>query len=103
MKPEIIKHGSDRKIQVIITDLPDDMTMEEIDFSVTFRAGGKTVSFEKSELKHLDENIFVAPLVTGNLGLGDLWMETEVRIPDEDFEDGIRHELYDYHLNALIV
>jgi len=28
MEKTFIKHGSDRKIQIIITDLPDDKTME---------------------------------------------------------------------------
>jgi len=103
MEKTFIKHGSDRKIQIIITDLPDDKTMEDIDFNITFRAGGMSVSFAKAELKHPDENVFIAPLATSNLGIGDLWMSTEVCIPDEDFDDGIRHEYYDYFMNAVII
>lgn len=103
MNKTIIKHGSDRKVQIVISDLPDDMSMEDIDFNVAFRAGGKSVSFAKSDLVHPSDNIFIAPLETKNLGIGDLWLEAEVLIPDDDFKDGIRNELYEDYLNATII
>ena len=103
MKKTIIKHGSDRKVQVIIDDLPDGKTMKDVDFIVTFRAGNKSVIFDKASLKNPSDNIYIAPLATKNLGLGDLWMDVQVSIPDADFDDGIRHEPHSIFLNAVIV
>ncbi len=103
MEKILIPHGSDRKIQVIIDDLPDGKTMKDVDFSVSFRAGSKTVSFEKADLKNPSENIYIAPLATKNLDRGDLWMDVEVRIEDADFDDGIRHEPHSIFLKAVIV
>ena len=67
------------------------------------RAGSKTVSFEKADLKNPSENIYIAPLATKNLDRGDLWMDVEVRIEDADFDDGIRHEPHSIFLKAVIV
>lgn len=103
MEKTIIKHGSDRKIQVIIDDLPDGKTMKDVDFNVTFNAGGSSVTFEKQNLKNPQDDLYIAPLATGRLGRGDLWMHVEVLIPDTDFDDGIRHEYHDVFLNAVIV
>ena len=47
--------------------------------------------------------MYIAPLATKNLGLGDLWMDVQVSIPDADFDDGIRHEPHSIFLNAVIV
>lgn len=103
MKKTIIKHGSDRKIQVIINNLPEGKTMKDVDFNVTFSAGGSSVSFAKSALKNPEGDIYIAPLSTKKLERGDLWMNVEVLIPDFDFEDNIRHEYHDVSLNAVIV
>mgnify|MGYP003300638832 CR=1 FL=1 len=103
MEKEVIIHGADRKIQVIIDDLPDEMTMKDVDFNVSFSAGGSSVDFTKADLNNPSENVYVAPIETKALGRGELWMHVEVLIPDTDFSDGIRHEPHDVFLNAVIV
>lgn len=103
MKHEVIIHGADRKIQVIVEDLPDGKTMKDVDFNVSFSAGGTSVEFAKADLKNPSDNVYIAPVETKNLGRGELWMHVEVLIPDTDFSDGIRHEPHDVFLNAVIV
>lgn len=98
-----IKHGADKKIQVLIDDLPDGKTIKDVDFDVTFIAGGLSVSFAKSDLKNPSEDIYIAPVETSKLAPGDLWMLVDIRVEDKDFPDGIRNEPHEIFLNAVIV
>lgn len=93
MTPKIVPFGSDIKIQVIINDLPDELTMQDIDFSCRFYVGTAEVTLAKTDLKNPDDEVYLAPIETSSLSRGDLWLEVTASIPDTDFSDGFRHEI----------
>ena len=102
-KPNIFKRGSDCKVQVIIDDLPDGLTMQEVDFNCTFRVGQTKTAFSKAQLKNPEYGVFIAPLSTSTLERGDLWLDIQINVPDSDFGDGYRNELQSVMCNIKIV
>lgn len=101
-QPQIIPYGSDKKIKVLFSNLPAGVTMDTLDFTITFSSGYQSITFEKADLKIVD-GVYYAALATAELEPGDLMLSAVVRIPDEDFADGIRHEYPTFDLNAKIV
>lgn len=100
---EIVPYGSDIKVQVILKELPDELTMQDISFSCRFHVGGASLSFDKSELNNPDEDVFLAPIETSRLTRGDLWLEVNASIPDTAFPDGFRHEIKEIFTKIKIV
>lgn len=102
-KTNIIKFGSDCKIQIFIDDLPDGLSMQEVDFSCTFRVGQSTTSLSKSQLKNPEYGVYIAPLATDILSRGDLWLDIQIKVPDSDFSDGYRNEVQSIMCNVKII
>ena len=88
-----IQFGTDFKLQVIINDLPDEVTMQSLDFQCEFHVGASSIKFNKEDLKNPDDDVFIAPIQTQQLERGDLWFSITAAIPDSDFPDGFRNEI----------
>lgn len=97
-----IKQPTDVKVKVEISDLPAPHTMDDIEFSVTFRAGGSHVSLTKSDMDHVNGE-YIAPLATADLSPGALYMDVLVAIPDASFPDGIMHLAQTVDLDCNII
>ena len=102
-KTNIIKHGSDCKIQVFIDDLPDGLSMQEVDFSCIFRVGQSTISLSKDQLQNPEYGVYIAPIATSPLSRGDLWLDIQIAVPDADFADGYRNEAQSIMCNVKII
>ena len=84
--------GSQEKI-LITADLPDDLTMQDVDFSVEVmntEAKDKKKTFKKTECILTDEGDYVVIVDTDDYGVGMLMVKVTFQIPDQDFPDGFR-------------
>ena len=81
--------GSQAKI-LFSLDLPDGLTMKDIDFSVKVRNGSKlypvSVDVPKSECIYACDNSYVVVVNTADLGVGEYGLQVTAMIPDTDFE-----------------
>ena len=84
--------GSQEKI-LITADLPDDLTMQDVDFSVEVmntEAKDKKKRFKKTECILTDEGDYVVIIDTDDFGVGVLMVKVTFQIPDQDFPSGFR-------------
>lgn len=102
-KPLIIPQGEDRKIEVLLSNLPDGVTMENAEVTFTVSCGYDSVTFERGNVRKTADGKYYLPVSTADLGIGDLKLSAHVRIPDDDFPDGYRDEYPEVDLNAKIV
>ena len=89
---QVVTLGSQEKI-LITADLPDDLTMLEVDFSVevvNVDAKDKKKTFSKTECILTDEGDYVVIIDTDDYGVGMLMVKVTFKIPDKDFPDGFR-------------
>ena len=81
--------GSQAKI-LFSLDLPGDITMKDIDFSVKVRNGSKlypvSVDIPKDDCIYVCDNSYVAIVNTADLGVGEYGLQVTAMIPDIDFE-----------------
>ena len=97
-----IKFGTDLKIKIEISDLPAPHTMDDIEFSVTFRAGSASASFEKGDMNVVNGE-YIASLATSTLAPGTLYMDVTAEIPDDTFQDGIMHLIQTVDLDCNLI
>lgn len=97
-----IKIGTDVKIKIEISDLPAPHTMDDIEFSVTFRAGSASTSFEKGDMNVVNGE-YVASLATSTLAPGALYMDVTAEVPDDTFPDGIMHLIQTVDLDCTLI
>ncbi len=102
-KPLLIPQGEDRKIEVLLSNLPDGVTMQNLDITFTVSCGYQSVQFDRTHLRTTADGRHYLAVDTSQLGLGDLKLSAHVRIPDTDFADGYRDEYPELDLNAKIV
>ena len=102
-KPLLISQGEDRKIEVLLSNLPDGVTMQNLDVTFTVSCGYQSVQFDRTHLRTTADGRHYLAVDTSQLGLGDLKLSAHVRIPDTDFADGYRDEYPELDLNAKIV
>ena len=84
--------GSQEKI-LITSELPDDLTMQDVDFSVEVvnaDAKDKKKMFKKTECILTDEGDYVVLVDTDDYGIGTLIVKVTFYIPDTDFPEGYR-------------
>lgn len=89
---QVVTLGSQEKI-LITADLPDDLTMTEVDFEVEVinsEAKDKKKTFDKAECILTDEGDYVVIIDTDDYGVGMLMVKVTFLIPDKDFPDGFR-------------
>lgn len=102
-KPQLIPQGEDRKIEVLLSNLPDGVTMDTVDVTFTVSSGHSSVEFTRDKLCKTADGKYYLPVATDSLSIGDLKLSAHVRIPDNDFADGIRNEYPEFDLNVKIV
>ena len=89
---QVVTLGSQEKI-LITADLPDDLTMTEVDFEVEVmnaEAKDKKKTFKKTECILTDDGDYVVIIDTDDYGVGMLMVKVTFMIPDKDFPDGFR-------------
>lgn len=84
--------------------LPSDLTMDGVDFSATFTGeNGKSLEIKKADMKRVDEKNYLALVDTSLVGKGRYICTFTVYIPDEDFADSLRTEIFDVLTNVVVV
>lgn len=89
---QTVTFGSQEKI-LITSELPDDLTMQDVDFSVEVMnvdAKDKKKTFKKAECILTDEGDYVVLIDTADFGVGTLMCKVAFQIPDQDFPGGYR-------------
>ena len=89
---QFVTLGSYEKI-LISSELPDDLTMQDVDFSVEIvnaDAKDKKKTFQKAECILTDEGDYVVLIDTADFGVGTLMCKVAFQIPDQDFPGGYR-------------
>lgn len=88
--------GTDFKVNVHMDNI-DGYSMDDVDFVCVFYTNSKKkVTIPKDDMIPIrDSNYvsYVAPLESKDLGQGVLKIVYEADIPDNDFDDGLRHEV----------
>lgn len=90
--------GTKLKYLVIITAAG--FSMVEHNFDIVLSRGPKSKKFEKDELVFDGENYFLA-FDTSDFGAGDLNATVTAYVPDSDFSDGIRTEVFKTKLTNI--
>lgn len=102
----IYRMPSDIKIEVILSDLPAGITMDDIDFSTTFSTPDDSITLTKDDLVRLDGAAggrYIACLKSFLLGQGDIMMTVNAKIPDDAFADGVRIDVVTVDTKATII
>lgn len=93
--------GTEFKFGIRVTPI-DEMHFDTFDFEVTaYVFENKSVTFKKSDRVHIqkiDQDSYKVVVDAENamkIGRGRVMAKVEVYIPDADFEDGFRTEVYD--------
>lgn len=102
-KPQLIPQGEDRKLQVALSNLPDGVSMDTVDVTFTVSSGHSSIDFTRAQLCKTADGKYYLPVETSKLSIGDLKLSAHVRIPDDDFTDGVRNEYPEFDLNVKIV
>ena len=92
VRQQTVTLGSQEKI-LITSELPDDLTMQDVDFSVEVmnaEAKDKKKTFKKTECILTDEGDYVVIVDTDDYGVGTLMCKVTFQIPDKDFPEGVR-------------
>ena len=102
----IYRTPSDIKIEVILSDLPSGVTMDDINFRVKFATPTAVVTKPKASLVRLDSAAggrYIACLKSSELGQGDVIMTVDADIPDDAFEGGLRKDVVSVDTKATII
>ena len=91
MQMESAFYGTELKFLVEIE--ASGFSMETDDFTVTIKRGTKQRVFAKNELVHLDEYYYVC-FDTAEFGSGMIQAIVTAYVPDADFPDGLRTEVF---------
>lgn len=85
--------GTELKFAIDIT--ANGFSMEDDDFKVVLRRGQKEVEYSKSDLvKDEVDGKYYLCFDTTEFGSGDIYIIIYAYVPDTDFSDGIRTEIY---------
>lgn len=88
----MIYHGTDIKINVSF-DAGNGLTMDDLDFYCIFFCGTKKCKVPKSSMIRVDESNYVACIRGDNTTKGEIYCEVKIKVPDADFDDGLRNEV----------
>lgn len=85
--------GTELKLNIHIEPIGQ-TTMDDYDFQVEVYCQSKQiVTLKKEDTIRIDENNYVCPIDTSELGTGTIKCRITAYIPDSDFEDGVRTEI----------
>lgn len=86
--------GTELKFNINIEPI-DGITMSEYDFNAEFFTSAKSkLSVSKEDMIKIDDSNYVALVDTDIFEKGMLYMQLTAYIPDADFPDGLRTEVY---------
>lgn len=94
--------GSDLKLNVSF-EVGNNLTMDDVDFDCTFSVGSKKFMIPKSGLVRLDSKNYIACIRANQVMRGRITCEVKVKVPDNDFDDGIRNEVVRTSLDEYIL
>ena len=87
----MIYTGTDLKFSIDIKS--SGFSMDNDDFEVVLVNGRRKVTLAKDDLVHGDDGWFLC-FNSADLGAGDITMIVYAHVPDDDFDDGVRTEVY---------
>lgn len=77
----------------------DGLHLADLDFTLDIYTSkpdaANSKHFKKDELIKIDEDQYMCALRTEGMGRGEIWGRLTVFIPDGDFPDGLRKEMFD--------
>lgn len=79
----------------------DGFDMDEDDWKITVVRGAKTIEFTPENAVQGEDGQWYICIDTSLLSPGDAFIIFDAFIPDEDFEDGIRHDIKKYKLTEI--
>lgn len=88
--------GSGLKWAVTMTC--EGFSMDEDDWTITVTRGNKSIVFTPDNAVQDEDGQWYICLDSSALGPGEMYIIFDASVPDEDFEDGIRHEIQKYKL-----
>ena len=95
--------GTELKINVHVDPI-DGMHMSDYDFEcVFFVYKNRPLVIKKNEMTKVDEDNYIANVVSAKVGTGNLMMKFIADIPDSDMNDGLRKEVELVDLNIPII
>lgn len=98
----IIYYGTEFKMNVNMEAI-DGYHMGDVDFTCKFYTNkSRAVELTKTDMIEIDEDNYVAPLSSEELGKGYVTVKYECDIPDEDFDDSLRHEVVEIRTTLRI-
>lgn len=102
MKERVVR-GSKKKLSLHIDPIGGH-TLSSYDFFVEyFTSAMQVVRLAKDELLKSDDSTYIIRVDTGLVGTGLLKCRVIALIPDSDFIEGVREELYDFETDYDIV
>ena len=100
---DILLLNGDVKLNIHLEPI-DGLTMDDYDFDVEVYCSTRNVlTFRKTDLKRVDESNFQLAFNTGDVGVGEIKVRVIARIPDGDFSDGVRDELWEMSTKIQVV
>lgn len=82
------------ELKVVVQMTCEGFSMETDPWKVTIKRGSKEVICERGKNTVFDGENWVCLVDTSILGAGIYKVIGEIDVPDPDFEDGYRHEVY---------
>lgn len=111
MKQDRIPFGADIKLQVKLTELGDNVHLEDASsYNLTFTAGAKSKTFAVNApsnpattgVTKIDADTVAVALKTSDLDRGDIHLKAIVVVEDEAFSSGTRTEIIEHDLQLTI-
>jgi hypothetical protein len=96
--------GSDIKI-LVSADLPDDLTMQDVDFTVVICNGNlknKEKTYQKADCILTADGDYAVLVDSTELGVGRYLCRLTVLIPDTDYQTGYRKEVVKINPNVIV-
>lgn len=95
--------GSKKKLSLHIEPIGGH-TMSSYNFAVEyFTSTMRVVKLTKEDLLKQDDNTYIIRVDTTLTGCGDLKVRVIAYIPDSDFVEGVREEIYDFETDIEVV
>lgn len=109
MKQENTSLGAGLKLKVTLTELGEDIHLQDCTYTLEFTAGSKSKTFHVDGesrtrgITVIDEDTVAVALDTSELDTGDLYLKATVNVPDLEFPSGLRTEIIHHNLHRSIV
>lgn len=86
------------ELKFILDIAASGFSMVDDDFNVTLKRGGTKKTFMKEDLVRDDEDNFYVCFDSAEFGKGIIEAVVTAYVPDSDFDDGLRTEVYKFKL-----